>query len=229
MANRTPHDEPRNGAEREDTVASSLPRGIEPVTQRGRRTRALLVKAARAVFEEKGFEETRIGDITAAADVAHGTFYTYFSSKHELFREVVAVLVADFQAEAHSLPASGDDPLSRIERANRGYLRAYRRNARMMGVLEQAAILDPDVREIRLESRRHWVIRAEKEFRRWQDAGLMSPDVDPYYAASALGGMVDRFALNWLVLGEAFEEEQAVTTLTQLYGRALGLPGAYPG
>lgn len=228
MANDAPQDGTTDH-ERDDGGASAAHRaGNEPVTQRGRRTRALLVKAARAVFEERGYEETRIGDITAAADVAHGTFYTYFSSKHELFREVVALLVADFQAEAHSQPATGDDPLSRIERANRGYLRAYRRNARMMGVLEQAAILDPEVREIRIDARRHWVIRAEKEFRRWQDGGLMSPDIDPYYAACALGGMVDRFALNWLVLGEPFDEEQSVVILTQLYGRALGLPGCYP-
>ena len=178
------------------------------------------------MFEERGYVETRIGDITAAADVAHGTFYTYFSSKEEIFGEVAddlqhqMLLVAE--DEPHLPPGAALS--ERIERANRGYLRAYRRNARMMGVLEQAAILDPEVRVIRLESRRYWVKRAEKNFRRWQDEGLMSPDVDPYYAANSLGGMVDRFALTWLVLGEPFEEEQAVTTLTQLYGRALGLP-----
>lgn len=219
--------EPQPDAEPDSSGVLSRHRAApEPVTQRGRRTRALLVKAAREVFEERGYQDTRIGDITAAADVAHGTFYTYFSSKHELFREVVAALVADFRAEAKSVPRTGDDPLARIARANRGYLRAYRRNARMMGVLEQAAILDPEVREIRLESRRYWVERAEKGFRRWQEEGAMSADVDPYYAANALGGMVDRFALIWLVLGEPFEEEQAVTTLTQLYGRALGLANA---
>ena len=221
MAQGPPETRPDPGAESAPAAHRAAP---EPVTQRGRRTRALLVKAAREVFEERGYVETRIGDITAAADVAHGTFYTYFESKHELFREVVAALVADFQEEARSVPRTGDDPISKIERANRGYLRAYRRNARMMGVLEQAAILDPEVRVIRLESRRYWVKRAEKNFRRWQDEGLMSPDVDPYYAANSLGGMVDRFALTWLVLGEPFEEEQAVTTLTQLYGRALGWP-----
>ena len=39
----------------------------EPVTERGRRTRAQLIEAARRVFEEKGYTETRIGDITSEA------------------------------------------------------------------------------------------------------------------------------------------------------------------
>ncbi len=50
--------------------------------------------------------DTRIGDITEEATVAHGTFYTYFESKHELFREVVGTLVQDFIAEARSVPSS---------------------------------------------------------------------------------------------------------------------------
>ncbi|MEZ5235283.1 MAG: TetR/AcrR family transcriptional regulator [Acidimicrobiia bacterium] len=196
----------------------------EPVTQRGRRTRAQLIDAARRVFEAKGYMDTRIGDITEEAAVAHGTFYTYFESKHELFREVVGTLVQDFIAEARSVPSLGPSPAARIERANRGYLQAYRRNARLMGVLEQAAVLDADVREIRLEARHSWVKRAEDMLRRLQADGLVSEDIDAYYAANALGSMVDRFAYVWLVLGEPFEEDQAVETLTQLYCAALGLP-----
>lgn len=195
----------------------------EPVTQRGRRTRALLIEAARRVFEEKGFMDTRIGDITTEAAVAHGTFYTYFESKHELFREVVGALVNDFVAEARSVPKEGNSAADRIERANRGYLWAYRRNARLMGVLEQAAVMDPDAREIRLGSRHQWVKRAEAMIRALQESGEVPLYIDPYYAANALGSMVDRFAFVWLVLGEPFEEDQAVETLTQLYCAALGL------
>jgi AcrR family transcriptional regulator len=206
-----------------DTGAAGAHRAAspEPVTQRGRRTRALLLDAARHVFEEKGYLETRIGDITEAADVAHGTFYTYFESKRELFREVVEILVNDFQEVARTVPRTGTSPRERIERANRGYLRAYRRNARMMGVWEQAAIMDPDVRQIRLQSRSHWVTRAEKVIRTWQAEGIADATIDAHYAANALGSMVDRFAFVWLVLGEEFEEEAAVTTLTRLYCSAL--------
>ena len=197
-----------------------------PVTERGRRTRAQLVDAARAVFEERGYLDARIGDITARADVAHGTFYTYFDSKQELFREVMSALVVDFRRIAAEVPIRGDRPIDRIERANRGYLRAYRAHARMMGMLENAALLDDEVRDVRLEARRHWVGRAEHTFRRWQDDGVIAGDIDVHYAANLLGSMVDRFAFVWLVLGEPFDEEESVRSMTRLYGRSLGIDGA---
>ena len=57
----------------------------QPVTERGRRTRAALIEAAGRVFAERGYLDATIGDITVAAEVAHGTFYTYFESKRDLF------------------------------------------------------------------------------------------------------------------------------------------------
>jgi AcrR family transcriptional regulator len=196
-----------------------------PVTERGRRTRAALVQAAGRVFAERGYHDATIGDITAAADVAHGTFYTYFESKRDLFREVCQALVADFQAEAASTPRRGDDPHSGIEQTNRGYLRAYARNAKLMGVLEQVALVDPDLRDVRLEARRYWVIRASKRFDAWKAEGLIRPEVDTTYAANALGAMVDRCALLWFVIGEpGYDEDRAVAALTDLYVHALGLP-----
>src|SRR5262249_19482447 len=70
-------------------------RDSEALTKRGQRTRALLVAAARRVFEHHGFVAARIKDISAAAGVAHGTFYTYFDSKEAIFREVVLAMQAD--------------------------------------------------------------------------------------------------------------------------------------
>lgn len=195
----------------------------QPVTERGRRTRAALIEAAGRVFAERGYLDATIGDITVAAEVAHGTFYTYFESKRDLFREALDSVLADFLAEARALPNTGQDLYSRIERANRGYLRAYKRNAKLMGVLEQAAIMDPDLKEIRLTARRYWIERAERNIEKWQHDGLARAEINAHYAANALGAMVDRCCFLWLVLGEPYEEELAVASLTQLYINALGI------
>jgi len=47
-------------------------------------SRAELLKVAREVFAEKGFEATTISEIVARAGVAQGTFYWYFPSKVSL-------------------------------------------------------------------------------------------------------------------------------------------------
>ena len=60
-----------------------------PRTARGTRTRAKLLEAAEQVFAESGYSEASIVRITEAAGVAQGTFYLYFSSKLEIFEELV--------------------------------------------------------------------------------------------------------------------------------------------
>ena len=197
-----------------------------PLTARGARTRAGLIKAARALFERRGYLDTSVGDIAKRARVAHGTFYTYFTSKEEIFAEVADALQDDMLLDADAEPnLPADSPLSaRIERANRGYLRGYEGNARMMGVLEQVATFNPRLAAIRRASRRYYVQRSTTSIRRWQQQGLVDERIDAAYAASALGSMVDRSAYVWLVLGEPFELEEAVIQLTRLYCNALGLP-----
>lgn len=197
-----------------------------PLTARGMRTRATLVKAARALFEKQGYLDTNVGDIAARAKVAHGTFYTYFSSKEEIFSEVVDLLMADRDRVAAAEPPvrAGAWLSERIERANRGYLQSYLANARMMAVLEQVATFNPRLAQVRRMARKPRVQRNADALQRWQRRGLIEPNIDPVYAANALGSMVDRSAYVWIVLGEPFDLEQAVQQLTRLYCNALRLP-----
>jgi AcrR family transcriptional regulator len=48
------------------------------------RTRQALRQAALQLFQERGFEATTIADITAAADVAPRTFFSYFQTKEDV-------------------------------------------------------------------------------------------------------------------------------------------------
>lgn len=203
----------------------------QPTTPRGQRTRALLVAAASEVFAEKRYLDTNIADIVDRASVAHGTFYRYFQSKEEIFREVAlnmqrAMMSASAGDESEIVPtfeSPGHELLWRITRANRRYLAAYRDHRGLMAVLEQVATFNDELLEIRRETRRAFVDRAQRSLERMQAEGVAHPDVDPRYAASALGSMVDRFAYVWLVLDESFELEEAARTLGLLWARSLGI------
>jgi AcrR family transcriptional regulator len=204
------------------TVVPIPPLPPVPPTPKGRRTQATLIRAARVVFSRDGFVDARIADIADIAGVAHGTFYSYFESKEQIFRAVIHELELDL---ARSRPQSDEHlpPAARIEGANRHYLRSYRENAALFATLEQAATLNQELRLLRKEGRNLLVSRAARAIEHWQEAGLADPTIDARYAANALGNMVDRFAYVWFVLGEDFEEETAVATLTRLWVQALGL------
>lgn len=204
----------------------------EPRTKRGRATRQRLVEAAHTVFADKQYLDTNVADIVREAGVAHGTFYRYFTSKEEIFRQVAlelqqAMMGAESPRDDDSLTVVGEGPalelLARIERGNRRYLQAYQRNARLMGVLEQVATFNSELLAIRREVRLGFIDRTRRSIERMQAEGLAVGDIDAHYAANALGAMVDRFAYVWLVLGESFSLDEACRTLTLLWARSLGL------
>lgn len=207
-------------------AASEFPRlelGNVPVSAKGRRTRDRLIRAARTVFERDGFLEARVADIADEAGVAHGTFYTYFDSKPEIFRTVVA----DVMEQVWYTRASTDgdphvSPYEAIERANRQFVRVYRENGAMLGLMEQAITYDTELRDLRLVVRRRSVERVQRSIERMQAAGTVRTDVDAQVASAALVSMVSNFVYFWLVLGEGdYDDEQAVGMLTRLWASAL--------
>ncbi len=57
-----------------------------------------------------------------------------------------------------------------------------------------------------------------------QEHGLADPDLDPDFAAAALGSMASRFPEMWLVQGAVeCSMDKAVDQLTRLFVNALGL------
>ena len=55
-------------------------------TERRRRTRQNLLDAARLIFERVGYFDAKIDEIVSEAQVARGSFYTYFPDKLHVFR-----------------------------------------------------------------------------------------------------------------------------------------------
>jgi AcrR family transcriptional regulator len=104
--------------------------GGRRLTPRGLRTRARLVAAARQVFEQIPFRQARLTDITAAAGVAAGTFYTYFDSKEEIFREVADEVLQELSHAARRDADNAEgDAIRDIAHASRQYFLACLRNA----------------------------------------------------------------------------------------------------
>jgi len=208
---------------------SSLLRDL-PTTERGLRTRAALIAAARKVFERMGYLDARLIDITRAANCSAGTFYTYFSSKEEIFAAVLEVAQEDMLHPGMPHVTTDDDPAAIIEASNRAYLQAYQRNAKLMGLLEQVANVDPEFRELRTLRSNAFVRRNARSIARLQADGQADPDLDPLLAARALSGMMSRFAFGHFVTREDRDDtpvttdEDLVQIVTRLWVNALRIP-----
>ncbi|UGT63026.1 TetR/AcrR family transcriptional regulator [Nocardia asteroides] len=193
----------------------------ETLTPRGRRTRDALLAAARTVFETVGFPECRVELITTEAEVSYGTFYRYFESKEHIFTELSTQLFEDVHRREPVDP--GRSPAERLIASNRSYYRAYRRNAKMMAIVEQVATFNEEFRALRHEHRGQLIDRSARAIARWQRAGLAAPGLDPVLAARAMAAMVDHTLYLWLVQGDDADEAALLDTLDRMCLGALGL------
>ena len=192
-----------------------------PIRKRGQHTRARLVQAAERVFEQDGFLNARVADIASTAGVAHGSFYTYFNSKEDVFREVVDGVVNAVYASLDS--AEEGSTADRIRTENRRYIELYERHAAMLGLIEQVGTL-AEFHELRREMRGRFVARVETAIRQLKHDGATAGEpLDPHVVANALVGMLDNFGYTWFVLKEPFDKDVALANLDAIWIRTLGL------
>jgi AcrR family transcriptional regulator len=175
------------------------------------------------VFERDGFLDARIADIAAEAGVATGTFYTYFDSKEEIFREVVDELIDELYQQSHVGDLAGSDPVVRIATANRLYVEAFARHATLYSVVVQVASFNPELRQRRQASRMAFIERAARGLRSLQTSGAANPSLDPDLTAAMLCGMVENFAEVRHLLGQRFDDDDAVAAMTDIWAKAIGL------
>lgn len=191
---------------------------------KGQRTRYKLLVAAESVFERLGFLDARVADISAEAEVAHGTFYTYFESKTEIFRAVLTEFLPPIYQKSSYGSGESPTPFQRVEYGNRRFLEVYRGNSKMLALLEQAATFDPEVKALRTRLRHTAERRIHRNIVRMQEDNLVDRSLDAEVAASCLVAMATHSFYTWFVMeGRDYDTDSVVITMSRLWGNALGL------
>lgn len=75
---------------------------------RGERTRQQLLDAGAKVLPARGYHDARVDDIVEVAGVSHGSFYRYFQSMDDFFRQLAETASARMIEQLDQFPADGD-------------------------------------------------------------------------------------------------------------------------
>jgi len=107
------------------SIATARKKAPVAVSRRGRDRRADILKAARAVFLERGFLGASTDEILARSGGSKETLYAHFGSKLGLFSEVVQ---GELEMIFTSFAGHADEaPLDRLRLAGRGFIRQVMR------------------------------------------------------------------------------------------------------
>lgn len=196
---------------------------------RAAETEAALKEAARRQFMERGYLNTKITDITAAAGRATGSFYDHFASKEDLLQ----ALLADMHGKAHEHFEEEHPPhdLTDHDQLREHLAVAWRlmRDNRpvMIALFESAMAAGPGAGESwrrLVEDTR--MLREHLEHLR--ELGRPLPG-DPELVAAAMGGMLSMLAYALTPGAPAVggpDDEVVIDTLTRLLLHGLAGPEA---
>lgn len=104
------------------------------------RTRQAIATAALRLFAERGYEETTIADIAAAADVSPRTFFSYFPSKEDVIFAEIDDRLAEVAEGLRRTP--GESPMETIRRSIVDVLEAIVAEHRDYGPVQVTLILE---------------------------------------------------------------------------------------
>lgn len=187
-------------------------------------TRAALLDAARQLFSERGYLNTKITDITAAAGRATGSFYEHFASKEELLKALLAELEDAVDARVAGMEHPREHDLTDRDQL-RDHLAAgwtvLRDNRPVAVAVFQSMVADDpgsgrawrDLREQTGTIREHLEYLAER--------GHRLPG-DPELVAAAIGAMLLTLNHALLKTPDPADDDRVVDTLTDftLHGLA---------
>jgi AcrR family transcriptional regulator len=168
---------------------------------RAAETEAALKEAARRLFADRGYLNTKITDITAAAGRATGSFYEHFASKEDLLR----VLLADLHEQAGSQFDSGEHPPHDL--TDPGQLRGHlavawnvmRANRSVMSALFESAMAAGPGSGALWERLTEDTVMFREHLEYLRGRGHPLPG-DPTLIAAAMGGMLSMLAYALLPL-----------------------------
>ena len=165
------------------------------LTRHGKDRKAELLHHAEALFAERGYEDTRMIDIAAAAGVAKGLVYWYFENKETLFQEIVVDMGRRLRRAQGTAIAGIDDPLERLYVGTAESVRFIAGNHRLYGIILSQVRGDRRLREARSQSERIQADDAAALLAEGQERGQVRADDDPAVLAHANAGVVYYFVL----------------------------------
>ena len=167
--------------------------------------REAILRAATKVFARKGFFNSKVSDIAAAAGIADGTVYLYFKSKDEILHSIFDRAMADFITEGKRELETIDEPVDRLRRVAELHLERLGTD-RDLAIVFQVELRGSTkfMQEFSAAGFAEYLDIIKRTIEDGQRAGQFRSDVKPITCAKILYGALDEMVTNWILSPRAY-------------------------
>lgn len=150
------------------------------LTRKGLMTRQKILDTAEDIFGEKGYFETSIAEITLRAGVAQGTYYNYFSTKKEVFEELIRQLSSSFR---HQIKVAMEQETSFEAKQRAGYVAFFKwltNHRNLYSIVQQSVLVDMNLYRWYYEKIAEGFIKAIEEAIDKKECKPLNPETVAY-------------------------------------------------
>ena len=172
--------------------------GHSELTRRERKkmeSRARILKAARALFQGQGYDETSIEEISEMADVSKSTFFNYFPTKESLLDGIAADEVEEIEYLIEADLVGVKSPVEKIRIALRHFAMDSISFLQVTRRVMWATIFKDEGYPLPIKEMESLLAGLIEEA---QDQCEISPDLDSKDIAKALLGMYFAAFFKWI-------------------------------
>lgn len=158
--------------------------------------RAQILRAARAIFIERGYLAARVEDVAKRANLSKGAVYFYFDSKREIFDALVEeehAITISFLQEAERDTRPAQVKLLDLGRKYLDYFAGLKTPPRFFLLMSEMAIRDEEIRGKVNAIHERFVARIAEVVKQGVEEGVFAP-YDPLAVGLMLKALIDGLA-----------------------------------
>lgn len=173
---------------------------------------------AATIFANKGFANTTVDEIAAAAGLAKGTVYYHFKSKEELLFSLIEQGVEKFVVQIETRTAKAKDGAERLDaliEAQVDFFTEYRDFCRTM--LSEIWRLESYWKQSSEKIQSKYLSVIHQVLNRVKREGAIKRSINTEAAAMALFGLVSVSSLDWLIFHPKMSRKVVLATMKEIF------------
>jgi TetR/AcrR family fatty acid metabolism transcriptional regulator len=182
-----------------------------------------ILRAAIKVFAGRGFFQSKVADVAAAAGVADGTVYLYFRSKDDLLISIFNDTMDEVIATSKLELAKIDDPAAKLRKLASMHLAWLGRDRQL------AVVFQVELRQSTKFMQEFSSTRLAEYFRMigeiiedGQARGVFRKEMHPKVATKVFFGALDEMVTNWILSRRKYALDGMVQPVLDILIRGFG-------
>jgi AcrR family transcriptional regulator len=197
--------------------------------EQSRSRREAILDAAFSAFSRRGYRDTAMDDIAAAAETSKGGVYFHFPTKESIFRELMRTTADKLVGKVERAVAVETEPIARAEVALQTVLATFAGHRTMARLLFLDAIGAGRVFQAETNALNERFARLIQGYLDDAVAAGAIPPIDTRVTSIAWFGALDQVVARWLLAEQPGRLEDAYPTLRAVLLRSVGVPEARIG